>query len=63
MDFAEKGTKLTPLHWAAQSGWEDAARYLIAAGPDRGAEDVNGNTPQHHANAHGHAGLAEVLAP
>ncbi|MGA2595067.1 MAG: ankyrin repeat domain-containing protein [Bryobacteraceae bacterium] len=34
---------MTPLHWAAQGGWIDAAQALLDCGADKSAKDSQHN--------------------
>ena len=62
LELVEKGTKETPLHWAAQSGRADAARYLLESGARKADKDAAGKTAQDHALENGHASVAKLLA-
>ncbi|KAH8810072.1 ankyrin repeat-containing domain protein, partial [Hyaloscypha sp. PMI_1271] len=51
----------TPLHVAAERGYEDAARTLLHAGADVSARYHDGRTPLHLAAEHGQVDVIELL--
>ena len=51
----------TPLHEAAQAGWEDIVKILINAGADPSLKDGEGKTPFVYAAECGHAKVISVL--
>jgi ankyrin repeat protein len=51
----------TPLHFAAQEGYADAAQVLIDAGAQVNARGRPGNTPLHDASVTGYLNAVKVL--
>lgn len=51
----------TPLHFAADQGQTEVARYLMAQGADIAARDVDGDTPLHWAASAGQQEMIELL--
>lgn len=52
----------TPLHEAAQRGFDDSLTYLIKQCPDYlNTQDSSGFTPLHHAAAEGHPACVTIL--
>ena len=58
---AKTRTRWTPLHYAADRGYEDIARVLVDAGASVDAKDCDEWTPLHNAAMSGHADVAKVL--
>jgi ankyrin repeat protein len=58
---SKAGDGATPLHVAAESGYEDVAQVLLAGGAVVDARDVHGDTPLHLAASKGQRGMAELL--
>ncbi len=59
--FSKDDDGNTPLHWAAQEGHEDVAKFLLTSGANVNARNNNGSTPLHDAADGGHKGVAELL--
>lgn len=51
----------TPLHFAAEGGHSDVAKYLIGKGCDLNAQNAEGNTPLNLAAISGHVGVSKLL--
>ena len=51
----------TPLHWAAENGYEAVARLLLEAGSTVSAGDEERTTPLHFAAAGGHEAVVKLL--
>ena len=58
---ARDGIGLTPLHYAAATGRDDVAAFLLDNNADVNAMDDNGLTPLHYAAAFGRMGVPELL--
>lgn len=52
---------LTPLHAAAEAGWQGLIRLLVARGASVNARAASGSTPLHEASAHGMPRIVELL--
>ncbi|KAI8505370.1 hypothetical protein Bbelb_165590 [Branchiostoma belcheri] len=55
------GAGCTPLHHAAQGGFDKNVRSLIAAGADRNSRNNNGETALHEAARHGRLNVLKTL--
>ncbi|XP_078590529.1 transient receptor potential cation channel subfamily A member 1-like isoform X2 [Branchiostoma floridae x Branchiostoma japonicum] len=55
------GAGCTPLHHAAQGGFDKNVRSLLAAGADRNSRNNNGETALHEAARHGRLNVIKTL--
>jgi ankyrin repeat protein len=53
--------KRTPLHWAADSCQFEMVEFLLEAGAEVNATDVEGNSPLHLATERSFAGVCSML--
>jgi ankyrin repeat protein len=58
---ARAQTGMTPLHWAAHGGHEEATVLLLSRGAPAGAANADGWTPLHYASCAGHTHVARAL--
>ena len=61
LSVARDSMGLTPLHYAAATGRDDVAAFLLDNHADVNAMDDNGLTPLHYAAAFGRMGVPELL--
>ena len=61
VDVRYPGTEMTPLHWAAASGYPDVVEVLLNAGANVNARDFAGRTPLHCANTLDNDSMAGLL--
>jgi len=59
----EKLNGRTPLHWAAQHGHFELAKYIIEGLDNKNPSDANGATPLHLAAQFGHLDIVKLIAP
>jgi ankyrin repeat protein len=52
---------MTLLHWVADRGHIEVARYLLSLKCDVNAQDLEGNTPLHYAAISGHESMIALL--
>ena len=51
----------TPLHLAAEMGYEECLNILVGNGARVNTQDSSGDTPLHIAAKHGHIGCMKIL--